>query len=262
LTAKGDKEQKKGTLKVVGIGPAGRQWMCPPAIEAISNAQIVCGYKTYLKLVEDLIGPHQETVQTGMTREKERCQRAIDLALTGKNVVLICSGDPGIYALSGLVFELLKKRGISDNELLVDVIPGIPALSACSALLGAPLVHDFSVISLSDLLTPWKLIEKRLWAAAEADFVIVLYNPRSKKRTDHLPRALEIVAEHRKDDTPVGIVTKAMRQGQEVHVTTLENLRKKGPDTWNIGMQSLVIIGNSKSFIWNKKIITPRGYEV
>ncbi|NPA94922.1 MAG: precorrin-3B C(17)-methyltransferase [Thermodesulfobacteria bacterium] len=252
----------KGQLSIVGIGPAGARWMCDPAKEALQEAQVVCGYRTYIDLIRDILTPQQEIVQTGMTRERDRCKAAIDHAVSGKKVALVCSGDPGIYALSGLVFEMLKKRGLDSSKLKVEVIPGIPALSACSALLGAPLVHDFSVISLSDLLTPWELIEKRIEAAALADFVLVFYNPRSKKRRDHLPRALEIVARHRKGSTPVGIVTSGMRPSQEVSVTTLEEIREKGPDAWNIGMQSLVIVGNSQTFIWDGKMITPRGYEV
>ncbi len=252
----------QGSLSVVGLGPAGARWMCEPAVEAIREAHVICGYKTYIDLIRDLITSSQEIVQTGMTKERDRCKAAIDHALSGKKVALVCSGDPGIYALSGLIFELLKKRNINSKRLPVEVIPGIPALSACSALLGAPLVHDFSVISLSDLLTPWELIEKRIMAAAEADFVVVFYNPRSKKRRDHLPRALEILASHRKGSTPVGIVTSGMRPSQEVSITTLDEIRAKGPDFWKVGMQSLVIVGNSQTFVWDGKMITPRGYEV
>ncbi len=252
----------KGHLSIVGIGPSGVKWMCPPATTAIKNAQVVCGYRTYIDLIKGILDGKQEIIQTGMTKEKERCKKAIEQALSGKKVALICSGDPGIYALSGLVFEILKKMGVSSERLKVEVIPGIPALSACSSLLGAPLVHDFSVISLSDLLTPWQEIEKRIEAAAAADFVIVFYNPMSKKRRRHLPRALELVACRREGTTPVGIVTRAMRDGQEVHVTTLSKITERGPERWNIGMQSLLIVGNSKSFVWDGKIITPRGYEV
>ncbi len=253
---------KAGFLKIVGLGPSGEEWICPPALQAIKEAQVICGYKTYIKLIARLLQPGQEVVQTGMTKERERCQRAIEIALSGKRVALVCSGDPGIYALSGLVFEILKKMGVTNSRLQVEVIPGIPALSACSALLGAPLIHDFAVISLSDLLTPWDLIEERIEAASKADFVIVFYNPRSKKRRDHLPRALDIIAKHRKGDTPVGIATKAMRQGQELYITSLAEICKKGPDHWNIGMQSLLIVGNRQTFVWNGKMITPRGYEI
>ncbi len=252
----------KGYLKVVGIGPGSREWMSERAIDEIKNAQVVCGYKTYIELLNGLISPHQKTVQTGMTQELERVEAAIRLALSGKRVVLVCSGDPGIYGLSGLVYEVLKRDGISKNELHVEVIPGMPALSACAGILGAPLVHDFSVISLSDLLTPWELIEKRIEGAAMADFVIVLYNPRSKKRKRHLPRALEIVSSFRSGDTPVGIVKKAMRAGQKEIVSILEKALKDNELVDEVDMQSLVIIGNSKSFIWEGKIITPRGYDI
>ncbi len=251
-----------GRLSIVGLGPGETQWMCRPALEAIRDAEVVCGYKTYLELIEAIIGPRQEIVQTGMNREKDRCQKAIERALAGKRVALVCSGDPGIYALSGLVFEILKKMDITSERLRVDVIPGIPALSACAALLGAPLMHDFSVISLSDLLTPWQTIERRIESAAAADFVTVFYNPRSRKRRDHLSMALKIISRYRDGNTPVGIVTKAMRPGQKVAITTLSEISLSGPDGWNIGMQSLVIVGNSQSFISNGRIVTPRGYEV
>ena len=256
------KISSNGYLKVVGIGPGGREWMSEKAIDEIKNAQIVCGYKTYIDLLGSLIAPSQQTVQTGMTREMERVEAAIRLALSGKRVVLVCSGDPGIYGLSGLVFEVLKRDGISKKELHVEIIPGMPALSACAGILGAPLIHDFSVISLSDLLTPWELIEKRLEGAAMADFVIVLYNPRSKKRKKHLPRALEIVSGFRSGDTPVGIVKRAMRAGQRKIVSTLEKILKDQGLMDEVDMQSLVIVGNSKSFTWEDKIITPRGYEI
>ncbi len=254
--------KRYGTLKVIGLGPGDIKWMCEEAILTIKKAQVICGYKTYIELVKELIQKHQKIIQTGMTKEKDRVQLAIDEALNGNDTVLVCSGDPGIYGLSGLVLELLKKRKINTKDLKFEIIPGIPALSACAAILGAPLIHDFSVISLSDLLTPWSLIEKRLKAAAVADFVICIYNPRSKKRKKHLPKALEIIWQKRPKDVPVGIVTRAMRKGQEKKITTLLTLMNNETLIDSIGMQSLLIIGNSSSFIHEDMIITPRGYEI
>ncbi len=192
-----------------------------------------------------------------MRKERLRCEYAIKESLKGKRVALICSGDPGIYALSSLVFELLKKLDVVD-KIDINVISGITSLTACAALLGAPIGHDFAVISLSDILTPWHIIEKRLDAAARADFVIALYNPRSKRRVNQLERAISIIRQYRKDSTPVGVVKKAMRDGQKVVITTLNNLS----ECRDIDMQTTVIIGNSSSYIWNNKIITPRGYSI
>jgi precorrin-3B C17-methyltransferase len=198
-----------------------------------------------------------------MKKEVERVWEAIQTALSGKTCALVSSGDPGIYALSGLVFELCRENNIKlnggnkvDEEgIYVEIVPGIPALCAGASLLGAPLVHDFAAISLSDLLTPWDMIEKRLSAAAEADFVIVLYNPRSKKRIWQLEKAKEIVLCYRSPETPVGIVTGAMRENQRVCLTTLENLDKNQVD-----MQTTVFIGNSKTIVFENRMVTPRGY--
>ncbi len=257
-----DTNKKSGILYVVGLGPGSAKWMCEEALFAIKKAKVICGYKTYIHLIKELIKSHQKVIQTGMTKEKDRVQMAIDEALKGNDVALVCSGDPGIYGLSGLVFEMIKKEGIDLKKLKVEIIPGIPALSACAAILGAPLIHDFAVVSLSDLLTPWPLIEKRLKAAAEADFVICLYNPRSKKRKEHLPKALEIIWQKRPKDVPVGIVTKAMRKGEKATITTLSKLIKNDELIDSVGMQSLLVVGNSTSFVYANKIITPRGYEI
>jgi len=192
-----------------------------------------------------------------MRKERKRCEYAIEEALKGKRVALICSGDPGVYALSGLVLELLKN--IKDGDKLdVTIISGVTSLTACAALLGAPIGHDFAVISLSDILTPWDIIEKRIDAASMADFVIALYNPRSKRRVSQLERAVSIIKRYRDDSTPVGIVKRAMRDGQKVVITNLKDLLK----CEDIDMQTTVIIGNSSSYIWNNKIITPRGYNI
>jgi len=187
-----------------------------------------------------------------MMQEVDRCKKTLELAESGKTVALVSGGDPGIYAMAGLIYELAAER---NSTAVIEVIPGIAAVNGCAARLGAPLMHDFAAISLSDLLTPWELIEKRLSAAAGADFVIALYNPKSKKRTEHIVRARELIMAHRSPKTPVGIVTACSRQNEQVTITDLEHLLDA-----DINMQSTVIIGNSKTFQWKACMITPRGY--
>ncbi len=261
-----------GMIYVVGTGPGRAEHITPRARQAIRDSDVIVGYGTYVELIRDLIRD-KEVFSTGMTQEIDRCRKAVELALDGKKVSVISGGDPGIYAMAGLVFELLRselqKRGSGDeNDRTsglpdlgtigpgVEVIPGISALNACAARLGAPLMHDFASISLSDRLTPWDLIEKRLDAAAMADFVIVLYNPRSRGRAGHIGKAREIILRHRAPDTPVGIVKGAMREDERIVITDLAKL----PDQ-EIDMQTTVIIGNSRTFLWNNLMITPRGYE-
>jgi precorrin-3B C17-methyltransferase len=247
-----EKEQQSGTLSVVGIGPGAADLMTPRARQAIAQAEVVAGYTTYLDLIRDCITPDQEILSSAMMQEIERCRRALELADSGRTVALVCGGDPGIYAMAGLVYELVRDTGSSSR---IEIIPGIAALNACAAVLGAPLMHDFAAISLSDLMTPWELIEKRLQAAAMADFVTVLYNPKSKKRTEQIVRAREIMLEHRDPQTPVGIVSGATREHESVCLTTLEEMLDQ-----EIGMQTTVIIGNSATFVFQEKMITPRGY--
>jgi precorrin-3B C17-methyltransferase len=195
-----------------------------------------------------------------MTKEVDRVWQAIETVRSGGTCALICSGDPGIYAMAGLVFQLCAKNEISigsgPGNLSLEVVPGIPALCAGAALLGAPLMHDFCAVSLSDLLTPWAVIEKRLHAAGSADFVTVLYNPKSKKRRWQFDTARQILLKYRKPETPAGLVTSAMRENETVVLTTLENLNSS-----QVGMQTTVFIGNSKTFIVNHYMITPRGYD-
>jgi precorrin-3B C17-methyltransferase len=192
-----------------------------------------------------------------MTQEIDRCRKAVELALSGKRVSVVSGGDPGIYAMAGLVFEILRAEEQKlASALPVEIIPGISALNAAAALLGAPLMHDFVSISLSDRLTPWDIIEKRLNAAAMADFVIVIYNPKSKGRVEHFSRAVEIIRRYRKSETPVGIVKAAMRASERVAIATLEEVLCD-----EIDMQTTVIIGNSGTFVWNGRMITPRGYD-
>jgi precorrin-3B C17-methyltransferase len=248
-------EHNKTMLSIVGIGPGSFKMLTPQAKEAIDNADIIIGYRTYVNLITDLI-KDKPVVSTGMKQEIDRCREAIDLCCKGKNVALISSGDPGIYGMAGLVFELLKgeEKNIFDT-IDVAVIPGITALNSCASVLGAPLMHDFASISLSDLLTPLKVIVKRIEAAASADFVIVLYNPKSKKRTRHLGEAVDIILRYRSPHTPVGIVKNAGREGESAYMTTLKDIH-----IYDIDMLTTVIIGNSETFIWRNWMVTPRGY--
>jgi adenosylcobyric acid synthase len=238
-------------LFVVGIGPGDLKHMTCEAREAIESSDVVVGYSTYLKLIEPLLNG-KEVFSSGMTKEVERCREAIRLAAEGRTVAIVSSGDAGVYGMAGLVLELMPNR---DIEIIM--ISGVSAVQAAASVLGAPLMHDFAVISLSDLLTPWEAIEKRLDSAAAADFVIALYNPRSKGRAGHMERARDILLVSRSPRTPVGIVRNACRSGEEKIVTTLADIPID-----RIDMFSLVIIGNSSTFIDpQERIVTPRGYE-
>ena len=254
------------TLYVIGTGPGDISYITLRAIEIIKQVDCIAGYTTYIDLIKDLI-PGKEIISTGMTKEVERVEKAIDMALTGKSCALVSGGDPGIYAMAGLVFEICKNRDIkliragvksessSNRGLPLEIIPGIPALASGAALAGAPLTHDFAAISLSDLLTPWEKIEKRLTCAAMADFVIVIYNPKSKKRDWQIKKAQELILEHRNGSTPVAIVTGAMRENQNISFTTLELL-----DEASINMQTVVFIGSTTSLRYLDFLFTPRGY--
>jgi cobalt-precorrin 5A hydrolase/precorrin-3B C17-methyltransferase len=244
--------KRQGKLYVVGTGPGAVEHITPYARRAIAESDTIVGYGTYIDLIRELIRD-KEVFSTGMTQEIDRCRKAVELALDGRTVSVISGGDPGIYAMAGLVFEICSGM---PRHAAVEVIPGISALNACAARLGAPLMHDFASISLSDRLTPWELIEQRLDAAATADFVIVLYNPKSKGRAGHIGRAREIILKHRPPDTPVGIVKGAMREDERIVLSDLGKMLD-----CEIDMQTTVIIGNSKTFLWNNLMITPRGYE-
>lgn len=242
----------KGLLTVVGIGPGAIDLMAPRARAALVAAEVVVGYRTYLELVCDFLNPATEVIASAMMQEIDRCKKALELAEEGRRVALVCGGDPGIYAMAGLVFELARSLNAT---VAIDIIPGIAALNSCAAILGAPLMHDFAAISLSDLMTPWQLIEQRLEAVAAADFVVVIYNPKSKKRADQIVKARAILLAHRLGDTPVGIVSGATRAHETVRLTTLAQMLDE-----EIGMQTTVIIGNSQTFVWQGKMVTPRGY--
>ena len=241
-----------GVLAVVGTGPGAADLMAPRARRALEQAETVVGYRTYLDLVRDCINPASEVISSSMMQEIDRCRKALELAESGRRVALVCGGDPGIYAMAGLVFELAQAMEASAK---IEIIPGIAALNACAAVLGAPLMHDFAAISLSDLMTPWEVIERRLEAVAPADFVVVIYNPKSKKRTDQIVRAREILLAHRSPLTPVGIVNAAGREQESMRLTTLAAMLDE-----EIGMQTTVIVGNSQTFVWRDRMITPRGY--
>ncbi len=241
-----------GSLVVAGLGPGAIDLMAPRARTALEQAEVVVGYRTYLDLVRDCLNPKSEIISSSMMQEIDRCRKALELAEEGRRVVLVCGGDPGIYAMAGLVFELAQSL---DSTVAIDIIPGIAALNSCAAILGAPLMHDFAAISLSDLMTPWEVIERRIEAVAPADFVVVIYNPKSKKRTDQIVRARDILLQHRSPETPVGIVSGATREHETVRLTTLGTMLDE-----EIDMQTTVIIGNSQTFVWRDKMITPRGY--
>ena len=242
-----------GKITVVGIGPGSLEDMTPRAKRAIEEAAVVAGYTTYIKLIKDLIG-EREVIGTGMMQEIDRCRMAVETAAKGKDTVVVSSG---VYGMAGLVLELLLQREASDRPEFGGVIAGISAVNAAASILGAPLMHDFAVISLSDLLTPWELIKNRAKAAAEADFVVALYNPKSKKRVQNIEEIREIFLACRAADTPVGIVNHAAREAESKTISTLENFTKE-----TIDMFSLVIIGNSRTYVKEGYMITPRGYEV
>jgi len=238
-------------IYVVGIGPGKREAMTLEALAAIEKSEVIVGYKTYINLVSDLL-EGKEIVQNGMKKEIERCQKAVDIAREGKTVAVISSGDAGVYGMAGLVLEI-----IGDDTLPVEIIPGVTASSAAAALAGAPLMHDYCHISLSDLLTPLELIHKRIKHATLADFVMCFYNPRSKGRPNHLKDAFDIVRENSEKDLPVVIVKDAYREGQAVIQTTIDTINYEDVD-----MTSIVLVGNSMTKHMAGKTVTPRGYLV
>lgn len=238
-------------IYVIGIGPGDKRLMTGEALQAIEEAEVIVGYVTYIKLIKELI-KDKEIVKTGMRREIDRCQEAVDIALTGKNVAVVSSGDAGIYGMAGLVLELAEK---SNPELEVKVVPGITASIGAAAVLGAPIMHDFCHISLSDLMTPWEVIEKRLLHAAMADFVVCFYNPRSKGRANHLANAFQKMMEFKSADTVVGIVKDVGRKEERKIITTMREI-----DYELVDMTTMVIVGNKETYVKNGKMITPRGY--
>ncbi|MEV2279663.1 precorrin-3B C(17)-methyltransferase [Paenibacillus larvae] len=238
-------------IYVVGIGPGERKMMTGEALEAIQNADVIVGYITYIRLIEELIRD-KEVVKTGMRKEIDRCQEAVNIAKTGKTVAVISSGDAGIYGMAGLILEILEKE---KEPIGVEIVAGVTASIGASVRLGAPLMHDFCHISLSDLLTPWEVIEKRVKLAAEADFVVCFYNPRSKGRADHLKHALEIMMTYKSPETPIGIVKDVGRKEERKILTTMDEINYE-----DVNMTTMVIVGNKETYISGDRMITPRGY--
>ena len=239
-------------LYVVGLGPGEVSQMTGKAAEVIESCDTIVGYGVYTDLISDLI-KGKEVITTPMKKEVDRCHMAVQAAIAGKNVAMVSSGDAGIYGMAGLIIEVLSEY--ENHNVEVEVIPGITAASSAAAVLGAPLTHDFAVISLSDLLTPWERIEKRLSLASEAGFIISLYNPSSKKRADYLKKACEIVMKNLPEETPCGFVQNIAREGQKSRVLTLKELAETQVD-----MFTTVVIGNETTKIIDGRLVTPRGY--
>jgi precorrin-3B C17-methyltransferase len=254
-------------LYVIGLGPGTPDLLTPQAASILERCSVIVGYHGYIALLPEDLRNRKTIIATGMTGELVRTEAAVDAALNGEATVVVCSGDPGVYALAGLALELLERRGITPDALPLVISPGVPAVCAAAALLGAPLTHDFACVSLSDLLTPWEVITRRLECAFAGDFVVALYNPRSRRRATHLDEALSIAKKHRAPECPVGVVQNAYRPGQKVSVTTLADC-----DPADADMFTILIIGNSASRIvpgsgdaplqWDSgaRMLTPRGY--
>lgn len=240
-------------LHVIGIGPGGKEDMTLKAWSILKEAEVVVGYKTYIDLIQEDI-KDKATIVNGMKKEVERCQAAIDQALLGKNVVVISSGDPGVYAMAGLILDLVAQQS-ADVE--VNIVPGITSANGAAALLGAPIMHDHAYISLSDLLTDFDLIKKRLDLAGQGDFVVCLFNPKSKGRPTHINVAREILMKHKGQDTLVGIVKDVGRPKQKIIHTTLKDMLDH-----DIDMTTMVIVGNKESYRFDDYMITPRGYKL
>ena len=237
---------------VVGLGPGGVEQMTRRAQETLAACDVIAGYNVYIDLIKDDY-KDKEFLSTGMRKEVERCKLAIEEALKGKTVAMVSSGDAGVYGMAGIMYQIAAEF----PELEAEVIPGITAACSGAAVLGAPLISDFTLISLSDLLTPWEKIEKRLDLASQADFVICLYNPSSFKRHDYLQKACDIMLKNQRADVPAGIVRNIGREGEEYEIMTLAELRDAQVD-----MFSTVIIGNSQTEVINNKMVTPRGYKI
>ncbi len=228
--------------------------MTPKARSEIENADVLVGYGTYVKLIQSIIKPDAEIFSGTMGKEVERAKIAVSKAIEGYRVAIVSSGDPGVYGMAGIVLEVVA---LEKPDLPVEIVPGVTAATAAASKLGAPLVSDFAVISLSDLLTPWEKIERRLETASAADFSIVLYNPKSEGRIEPLMKAYEIMLKHIRPETPVGIVKQAGRAGEEVIVTTLKGLLNA-----DIDMVTTIIVGNSATKVVNGKMVTARGYDL
>jgi len=248
---------KLGKLYVVGVGPGSHDHMTYRAKEVIEESGVIIGYDTYVGLVEDLIGG-KEVYRYAMTQEVDRANQAINFAESGKVVSLVSSGDPGIYGMVGLIYEILAEKGWDRKSgIYVECVPGVSSLNSCAALVGSPLMTDFAVVSMSDLLVPWDIIVRRVEAAAMGDYVTVIYNPASKKRVHQLRDTKEIFLKYRKPETPVAIVKGAYRETQQVVITSLDRMLEHQD---MLGMITTVIVGNSSTFRYKDMMINPRGY--
>ena len=248
------RRRPEGHLAVVGLGPGDPAWRTSAASAAVRGAEVVVGYRRYLDQARDLVGPSQEVLGSPIGAEADRCARALDEAARGRRVALVCSGDPGVFAMASLVCELAPDHG----SPAVTIVPGVTAALGAASLLGAPLGHDHAAVSLSDLLTPWPVIERRLRAIAEGDLAVALYNPRSERRSWQLGRALEILAAHRPAPCPVAVLTDIARPGQRILRTTLERFDDEAMDA--VDMLSLVVVGSSTTRWIGERMVTPRGY--
>ncbi len=234
-------------IYVIGIGPGDKKYITPQAMGALNECQVICGYTVYIDLIKDIC-EGKKLISTPMTKEIDRCKMAVDEAKNGNTTGIVCSGDSGVYGLAGLIYELC-------NDIEIEVVAGITSALSGAAILGAPLVNDFAVISLSDLLTDWSIIEKRLRCAASADFVICIYNPSSKKRTGYLKKACDIILEYRDLNTVTGIVKNVGREGEKSNIMSLKQLREETVD-----MFTTVFIGSTQTKNINGKMVTSRGY--
>ena len=251
---------KTGSLQIVGIGPGNYETMTLQCVKALKNCDCIIGYDVYIDLVKEHFGD-KEFKSTPMRKEEERCRLALDEALSGKNVALICSGDAGVYGMSGLAYEIAAEyeKTHPEQKIQISVVPGITAALSGSAIIGAPLIHDFAVISLSDLMTPWAKIETRLDLASKADFCIAIYNPMSHKRKDYLFKACQILSKNLPENTPCAYARNIGREGEMYKILTLKELAVSELD-----MFCTVFIGNSQTKViemnGEKKLVTPRGY--
>ena len=243
---------KQGRIIVAGIGPGSASDITPAVLEAVAQSDIVVGYNYYFQFIKSYLRPETRCIDTGMKREKLRAQQAFEMAEEGNTVCVISSGDSGIYGMAPLIYEMKRDRG---SDIEIEVLPGISAFQKAASLLGAPIGHDFCIVSMSDLMTPWERIEKRIKAAADGDFITAVYNPKSEGRYWQLYRLKEIFLQYRDAATPVGFVRQAGREEQNVTVTTLGEF-----NPGDIDMFTIVIIGNSQSYIYDNHFITPRGY--
>ena len=256
-----DFEGDPGELTAVGLGPGRAEGMTHRAKAALLDAEHIVGYTTYTDLLPDEITERADEIyNTPMCGEVSRTEEAIDRTLAGNDVAIIGSGDPNVYALAGLALEIIESKGATASALDFEVVPGVPAAQSCGARLGAPLVNDSVSVSLSDHLTPMAEIESRLHAVAGESFTISIYNPWSRKRRENFRKACEILRTHRDDETPVGIVHGAAREDEEIELTTLGELEEYG-ETDLLDMTTTIVVGNEETYVWDDRMVTPRGYE-